>query len=169
MNRTWHKKQIKTNRTAFAILIVFAFALGAASLLRAQADGNDAEAPAVTHNTWTSGAPIPTPVYYAAAGVVKNEIYIVGGGVTYTTYTADVQIYNPVTNTWSAGVPFPTPIEAAASAVVSNVLYIFGGSSDGSTGTNAVWAFNAKTKTWSPKAAMPTARLGAVAVVDKNI
>jgi len=39
----------------------------------------EAQNPAVTHNTWTSGAPIPTPVAFAAAAVLKNEIYVVGG------------------------------------------------------------------------------------------
>jgi hypothetical protein len=150
---------------AFIALVLVGASLPAAG----QTELSPKESPEVTHNTWTSGAPMPTPVYYPAAGVLTEGIFIVGGGVTYTTYTSDVQIYNPVTNTWSAGVPFPTTVSAAASAVVKNVLYIFGGTPDGTTATNAVWAYNAKAKSWSAKATMPTARLGAVAVVDKNI
>src|ERR1700691_325267 len=88
--------------------------------VQAQTQPAEGEVPVVNHNTWTSGAPLPTPVYYPAAGVVKNEIYIVGGGVTYTEPTADVQIYNPATNMWSTGVPLPTPNLAAAAAVVKN-------------------------------------------------
>lgn len=149
-------------KTAFRLILASLLFAGVASLAKAQA-------PAVTHNTWTSGAPIPTPVYYSAAGVLTDGIYVVGGGVTYTTYTADVQIYSPVTNTWTGGVSFPTPIAGAASAVIKNVLYIFGGSTDGVSESNAVWAYNPKTKSWSAKAAMPTARTGAVAVVNKNI
>ena len=150
--------------------VFFALVFAGASLTAAgQADSVHKQFPEVTHNTWTSGAAMPTPVYNAAAGVLKDGIYVVGGGVTYTTFTSDVQVYNPVTNKWSAGVAFPTTIVEAASAVVKNVLYVFGGSTDGSDVTNAVWAYNPKTKTWSSKTAMPTARLGAVAVVDKNI
>ncbi|MGO8985384.1 MAG: Kelch repeat-containing protein [Terriglobales bacterium] len=136
----------------------------------AQDESVGKQVPAITHNTWKSGAAMPTPVYYPAAGVLENEIYIVGGGVTYTEPTADVQVYNPATNTWSTGVPLPNPIGAEAAAVVKNVLYIIGGSTDGgATATNAVWAYSPKTKTWSAKAAMPTARFGVVAVVDRNI
>ena len=147
-----------------------ALALAGASLPAAgQTDLTRKPDPEVTHNTWTSGAAMPTPVYYPAAGTLKDGIYVVGGGVTYTTYTSDVQVYNPVTNTWSAGISYPTPIGGAASAVVKNILYIFGGNTDGATETAAVWAYNPKTKSWSSKAAMPTVRSGAVAVVDKDI
>jgi len=153
---------------ALTMLTLFILTAGAAVPLHAQTDLSEKAAPAVTHNTWTIGLAIPTPVYYPAAGALKDGIYVVGG-VTYTTLTSDVQVYNPVTKTWSTGVAFPTPIAGAASAVVKNILYIFGGSTDGVTETNAVWAYNPKTETWSAKAAMPTVRSGAVAVVDKNI
>ena len=149
------------------LLALFIFTTGAARPLLAQNDPA-AQSPAINHNTWTSGAAMPTPVYYPAAGVLKNQIYIVGGGVTYTSYTADVQIYNPVTNTWSSGAPFPTLSIAAASAVVKNILYIIGGT-DGVTTSNALWAYSPTTKKWTEKAPMPTARSGAVAVVNKNI
>ncbi|MGA3093475.1 MAG: kelch repeat-containing protein [Terriglobales bacterium] len=62
-----------------------------------------AQTPAVTHNTWTSGVPLPTAVAAAASAVLKDEIYVVGGG-NGTEAVADVQIYNPATNAWSAGV-----------------------------------------------------------------
>src|ERR1700687_326135 len=157
------------NISACSVIAIFVLAfVVVATSLPASAQSEAAGAPTVNHNTWTSGAPMPTPVYYPATGVLKGQIYIVGGGVTYTTYTSDVQIYNPVTNTWSTSVPFPTVSIAATGAVVKNILYIFGGS-DGVTTSNAVWAFNPTTKTWSSKTPMPTARSGAVAVVVKNI
>jgi N-acetylneuraminic acid mutarotase len=129
-------------------------------------------APAVTHNTWTSGAATPIPVSSSTAAVIANNIYVVGGndaaGTTASGIVADVQIYNATTNAWSAGVPFPTGIEWPSSAVVKSVLYVFGGTTDGSTATNAVWAYSPKTKTWTGKAAMPTARWGSQAVVEKT-
>ena len=125
------------------------------------------EAPAVTHNTWTSGAPMPTPLAFSTAAVLKNEIYVVGGN-NGTGQVADVQIYNPVTNAWSTGVSYPTTIGSASSAVVKNILYVFGGTSDGMTPTNAVWAYNPKTKAWTAAAAMPTARWASEAVVEKT-
>lgn len=119
----------------------------------------------IVHDSWGSGAAMPTAVYHPATGVLNNQVYVVGG---YTTApTAVVQIYNPATNTWSAGVTLPTATSDAAAAVVNNVLYVIGDYTIAPT--KAVWAYDPKTKTWSGKTAMPTARNGAVAVVEKNI
>lgn len=130
-----------------------------------------AQVPPVVHNSWSSGAAVPTPVWApGGTAVLKGEIYVIGGwiGVSETTTIADTQIYNPATNSWTTGVPLPNPIADGAAAVVKNVLYLIGGTPDGSTESNAVWAFNPKTKTWSSKAAMPTARASMSAVIEKN-
>jgi hypothetical protein len=38
-----------------------------------------AQIPPVTHNTWTSGAPIPVGVFGPATAFLKGQIYLVGG------------------------------------------------------------------------------------------
>jgi N-acetylneuraminic acid mutarotase len=126
--------------------------------------------PAVTHNTWTSGTSIPTPVKFpAGTGVIKGKIYVVGGD-NGSVAIADTQIYDTATNTWTSGAAMPVATLDGGGAVVKNILYIFGGTPDGgATVSNAVWAYNPKTKAWTSKAAMPTARDSAVAVVEKNI
>ena len=151
-------------KTAFRLIMTTLLFVSAASLLEAQA-------PAVNHNTWTSGAAMPTGVFCSMAGVLSGEVYVVGGQDSSGTVVADTQIYNLKTNTWSAGVPLPAPVWCGATAVVENVLYIFGGYPTAGTGTttNAVWAYSPKTKTWTAKAAMPTARGSVGAVADKNI
>jgi N-acetylneuraminic acid mutarotase len=155
--------------SALTMLTLFILTAGAALPLQAQSESADKQAPAVIiHNTWKSGAPLPTPVASPAAAVLLSQIYVIGGG-NGTEAVAGVQIYNPVTNAWSTGVSYPTAISAASAAVVKNVLYVFGGTIDGSTPTNAVWAYNPKTKTWTAKAALPTARYYAAAVVESNI
>ena len=141
---------------------------GAAMSAHAQTGSAGEQAPAVTHNTWTSGAVLPTAVQSAASAVLKNEIYLVGGNDA-TEVVADVQIYNPATNTWSTGVPYPVIISGASAAVVKNVLYVFGGSQGEGLPTGAVYAFNPKTKTWTAMANMPTARWLTAAVVENNI
>ncbi len=128
----------------------------------------EAQIPAISHNTWTSGAPLPTPVSSAAAAVLANQIYVIAGG-TASESVADVQIYNPTTSTWSTGTSYPTAIAAVSAAVVKNVLYVFGGNTGGGTPSNAVWAYSPKTKTWTGRAAMPTARFSTTAVVESNI
>ena len=135
--------------------------------VQAQAAPAETEVPSVTHNTWASGAAMPTALAFSTAAVLKNEIYVVGGN-NGTANVADVQIYNPVANTWSTGSSYPTAMAFASAAVVKNVLYVFGGTGDGTTPTNAVWAYNPKTKTWTAAAAMPTARWGSEAVVEKT-
>lgn len=129
-----------------------------------------AQTPAVVHNTWTSGAAMPTATVAPVAAVLLGQIYVVGGGVDGA-IVADVNIYNPTTDSWSAGVPLPVPTANAAAAVVNNILYVIGGddSTNGSPPTKAVWAFNPTTKKWSSKAAMPTARNVEAAVVENKL
>ncbi|MFZ0685303.1 MAG: kelch repeat-containing protein [Terriglobales bacterium] len=149
-------------KTTFRLLLLPFLLIGAAALLQAQT-------PAVNHNTWTSGAAMPTPVVEpGGAAVLKNEIYVVGGMNSEGAIVADTQIYNPATNSWSTAAPLPTPTLDAAAAVVKNILYLIGGTTSGGT-TNAVWAYNPKTNTWSGKAAMPTVRDSIGAVVKSNI
>lgn len=129
-----------------------------------------AQTPPVIHNTWTSGAAMPTGMLAPQVAVLENEIYVVGG-FSSGAASADTQIYNPVTNVWSTGAPLPAAISNGGAAVVKNILYVIGGSPDsGPFSTNAVWAYSPKTKTWTAKADMPTPRydLGVV-VVNKII
>jgi len=84
-------------KTTFRLLLVSLLFVGTASQMKAQS-------PEVTHNTWTSGAPLPTPTAFATSALLENEIYVVGGNDGAENF-ADVQIYNPVANTWSTGVP----------------------------------------------------------------
>src|SRR5450755_3579597 len=112
-----------STRSIFTSVVLAMVLAGTGLPAAAQTDAaykTDKQVPAITHNTWTSGLAMPTPVYYPATGAITNDIYIVGGGVTGTTYTADTQIYNAATNTWSTGVPLPTPTIAGAGAVVKN-------------------------------------------------
>ena len=126
--------------------------------------------PAVTHNIWTSAAPMPIAVVGSVAGVLGGQIYVVGGG-SNGNVVADTQIYNPTTDTWRIGAPLPAPLGDAAVAVVNGILYVIGGA-DNSSGTavlNTVWAYNPRTGKWSSKATMPTARTVPVAVVENGI
>jgi len=129
-----------------------------------------AQTAAVTHNAWSTGAPMPTALVGSVAAVLEGQIYVLGG-FNGSAIVADTQVFDPATNVWSAGVPLPTPLGDASAAVVKNVLYIIGGtgSTSGSPTTNTVYAYSPKTKTWSTKAAMLTARDVAAAVVANNI
>jgi N-acetylneuraminic acid mutarotase len=127
-----------------------------------------AQQPEVTHNTWTSGAAMPTAAWTPAVAVLGKEIYLVGGVDSADSLIADVQIFAPATNTWTAGVALPTAISYASAAVVKNILYVMGGY-DGSGYSNAVWAYSTKTKSWASKATMPVAASDAGVAVYKDI
>lgn len=149
-------------KTTFLVAVVLLLSVGTASAAVAQK-------PAVSHNTWTSGAPMPRALLAPAAAVLGGRIFVVGGAVDWNvTGTTNTLIYNPALNTWSRGVSLPTPIMGAVAAVVNNVLYVFGGE-EKSVFTNAVWAFDPQTKTWSSKSPMPTAEGPGAVVVKNNI
>src|SRR5450631_3500768 len=126
---------------------------------------------AVSHDTWSSGAPMRRPVVAPSAAVLGNRIYVVGGFIDWNSGAGltDTQIYNPASSTWSRGVSLPSPLHDATAAVVNNILYVFGGMEGLSTFLNTVWAYDPQTKTWSSKSAMPTARGQGAAVVKNNI
>ena len=120
----------------------------------------------VVHNSWSSGAVLPTAVEFPAAGTIGAKIYVVGG-VTSTALVGTNQVYTPASNTWSTAAPIPTPVSGAASAVVGGLLYVIGGyTSTSGNFTGAVQVYNPTTNLWTTKTAMPTARGSAAAVVD---
>lgn len=118
------------------------------------------------HNSWSSGAAVPTARMGAFVGAIGTNVYVIGG-LTPGGFVDVNEIYNTVTNKWITGTPDPNPRWAGASAVVNGILYLIGGS-NGSY-VNLVEAFDPVTKTWSTKAPMPTIRQAASAAVDKNI
>ena len=155
---------------ALSILALFILTVGVVLPLQAQTESATTAAPAVIHNTWTSGAPMPTAVNWPAVGVISGKIYVVSGYTGGAPAVTDNQVYNPVTNTWGSAAPIPAATAQAATAVVKNILYLFGGSNNGGLPVfDTVWAYNPKTNSWASKAPMPTARCSAVAVVVNNI
>lgn len=120
--------------------------------------------PFTVHNSWRSGAPMPTAVQFPATGYIGGKIYVVGG-VSSAAVVADNQVYKPATGAWSTAAPIPTPVYGSASAVVKGILYVIGGYA-GSSATNVVQAYDATTNEWTTKAPMPTARGSAAAAID---
>jgi N-acetylneuraminic acid mutarotase len=100
-------------------------------------------------DSWNLGAPIPTPVYYAAAGatigvMAPKKIFVIGGttgeGGAFAGGTDLNQIYDPKYNNWSLGEPMAPflfgysgePILASrfgmCVAVLNDQIYVMGGS-----------------------------------------
>ena len=109
-------------------------------------------------NTWTTGAPMPTPREGALTGVIGTKIYVVGGANNSTVLNVN-EVYDTTTNTWTTAAPMPTARWNAASAVVNNILYAIGGGGNG-TQLNLVEAYDPASNTWVPKAPMPASDQG---------
>lgn len=116
-------------------------------------------------------SPMPTARSGAAAGVIDNVIYVVGGMNPAGAVLNTVEAYDPKTNVWSAKAPMPTARYHLRAAVVEGVLYAIGGSlSDQYPDSDIVEAYDPETDTWATVAPMPTARrLMAVGVVGGKI
>ncbi len=124
------------------------------------------------HDSWTSGAVMPTAVFGPATGAIGTKVYVVGGGTSSAVVNIN-QIYNTLTNKWTTGAAMPTARFVPASAVVNGILYVIGGCDSGcTTGVGAmsvVEAYNPATNTWTTKAPLPTATDSVTAVVEKGI
>jgi hypothetical protein len=61
------------------MLTLFLFTAETTVPLQAQTDPADAKVPAVMHNSWSSGAAMPTALKFAMTGVIGGKVYVVGG------------------------------------------------------------------------------------------
>jgi hypothetical protein len=115
---------------------------------------------------WGTKAPMPTPRYGFAVGVVNGILYAVGGH-NGTNHLNRVEAYDPGTNTWSVKTSMPTARSSLAVGVVNGILYAVGGTNSSGARLATVEAYDPSTDTWTAKASMPTGRywLGA-GVVD---
>jgi N-acetylneuraminic acid mutarotase len=119
-------------------------------------------------NSWSSGAPMLTPRFGPAFGVISGKVYVVGGATSSAIVTTN-EVYNPTTNTWATRAPMPTATFAPAAAAVNGILYVMGGSSNGSDQLSVVQAYNPSTNSWSMKSPMPIATSSMYAVAVKGV
>ncbi|MGH7260938.1 MAG: Kelch repeat-containing protein [Nitrospiraceae bacterium] len=112
-------------------------------------------------NAWTTRAPLPVGLHHAAAVVVGNRLYVIGG---YTQSflalwhpVATVYLYDPDKDAWTERSPMPTPRGALAVAESGGKLYAIGGY-DGSSNKAEVEVYDPAGDTWIAKAPLPTPR-----------
>jgi uncharacterized repeat protein (TIGR03803 family) len=85
----------------------------------------------VVHNSWSSGAAMPTAREGAATGVINGKVYVVGGA-TASAIVGSNEIYNPITkDAWTTLMPAKQAVINASPAVANSWLYCFGGANDG--------------------------------------
>jgi N-acetylneuraminic acid mutarotase len=99
-------------------------------------DTNEVYNPAT--NTWTTLAPIPTPVAGNSATVAYNGKIYVFGGWSAAGVSNQVQIYYPAANSWTMGTPMPTPRFYANAGVLNGQIVVYGGSAPCGYDTNGM-------------------------------
>jgi uncharacterized protein (TIGR03437 family) len=105
-----------------------------------------------TTNTWSTGAPMPTPRWIGASAVVNNTLYAIGGG--NNGQLSVVEAYDPATNTWSAKAPMPIVANSMKAAVLNNIIYVVGGYNAAGGRLTTTLSYNPATNTWSMPAPM---------------
>jgi uncharacterized repeat protein (TIGR03803 family) len=109
-------------------------------------------------NTWTTGAPDPTPRELGASAVVNGILYVIGGSTGGSNPLTLVEAYNPVSNTWTTKAPMPTARNSMPAVVDKNVIYVIGGY-DPNTQVfdDTVESYNTTTDTWTEEKPLPVA------------
>jgi N-acetylneuraminic acid mutarotase len=127
------------------------------------------------NDSWTTKAPIPTPVHWYASEVFDNKIYIIGGrdfslNIIYNL----TQIYDPKTDTWSYGASIPTNVSLGAAGATTGTMaptriYVIGGfTSFDYEAIHLNYIYDSEGDVWSMGTPMPTPRysLGVEVVND---
>ncbi|WP_322857561.1 Kelch repeat-containing protein [Mycobacterium shigaense] len=118
-------------------------------------------------NSWTPGAPIPTPRQMLAAASDGKLVYAVGG--TNGSDLPTVEAYDPAAKTWMSLPALPKARSDLGATIADGRLVILGGVSSGQVLKSAS-TYDLMTKTWTGLPDMATARHGmAVAVVQQSV
>jgi len=115
-----------------------------------------------SNNSWTTVAPIPTPVFAYASAALDNKIYIAGGerqAGEQSPFTNALQIYDVITNSWSTGKSLPVLTVQAVSGATIGVnapkrIYVIGGRLNGPI--DATQIYDPAIDEWTNGAAFPT-------------
>lgn len=119
-------------------------------------------------DSWSLGAPIPTPRQTLAAAADGKLVYAVGG-TNGNSDLATVEAYDPAVKTWTSLPALPQPRSALGVAIADGRLVAVGGVSSGQV-LKRVSSFDLMTKTWTDLPDMATARHSmAVAAVEKSV
>lgn len=119
-------------------------------------------------NTWTLGAPIPTPRQMLSAASDEKLVYAVGGTTGDSDLTT-VEAYDPAAKTWTTMPALPQSRSDLGVAIADGRLVAVGGVSGGQV-LKSVAVYDLMTRHWDGLPDMAMARHGmAVAAVEKSV
>jgi N-acetylneuraminic acid mutarotase len=127
---------------------------------------------------WERIADAPSARNSAAAAVIDDKIYVVGGrqmvrqadGRQRPVNVATLEVYDPATNRWETRAAMPQSQGGLAAAAHGGKLYVFGGEQFVPTSKvfADAWVYDPRADRWSALPPMPTPRHGHGAAVVGN-
>jgi len=131
----------------------------------ATATRTDMTEAALTSNTWTTRANMPSDRWFAAtatfpAGASAANLYVIGGSKSNDgalSPLGTVQVYNPATNTWVAKASIPHVVAGYGNngaQVINGLIYLPGGMRSWQ-GYGYLQVYNPAMNTWVDKAPLP--------------
>ncbi len=120
---------------------------------------------------WQSGPPLHTPRHGAAAVVLNNYIYVLGGATTNGTILNTVERYDPATDSWddTSVAAFDDPRLDASAVVFDNKIYLAGGLSSNYDILDDVEVYDPASNSWSSVEDMRSERRGHVLTLINNL
>ena len=108
--------------------------------------------------TWTTIAPLPTAVEFAAAVTDGTNIFVLGGALTGTgTPQTTLYRYNVAANTYTTLAPFTTGTWNHAAVYLNGKIYKFAGTGPATASTNVLEIYDIASNTWTVGAPYPLA------------
>jgi N-acetylneuraminic acid mutarotase len=124
-------------------------------------------------DTWVTLTSMPTARAGAAAAVIDDGIFVIGGRQSTSgpcsggPYMGTVEKYDVDTDTWSTVAPLPNPRSDLPAVAHGGKIFVFGGCTGTASApsvTNEVDMYDPQTNTWTTGlASMPTPRASLVA------
>lgn len=141
-----------------------------AAHISAHTDTSRGEALDVRSGHWERIPDAPSARNSAAAAVIDDKIYVVGGrrmvkqadGRQRPVNVATLEVYDPATKRWETRAAMPQAQGGLAAAAYDGKLYAFGGEQFVPTSKvfADAWVYDPRTDRWSELPAMPTPRHG---------
>ncbi|HEX2619847.1 MAG TPA: kelch repeat-containing protein, partial [Phototrophicaceae bacterium] len=124
----------------------------------------------------TATAPLPNARQHAAAAVLNNKIYYIGGQKGHDgslVPQSDVHAFDIATNTWTqvASLPQPRNHIGFSTFVLGGRIFVFGGQQNNGDAKSDVYVFDptaGATGAWSALNSLPSPRFSAAGGVIKN-
>ncbi len=133
------------------------------------------QAPDLNKGVWVKGPNLPSARQNAAAVVLANRIYVIGGFGPHDRQMDTTLVWEPEVvpgsprgeaehagariGVWTYAARIPEPVDNAGAAAVGSYIYVAGGRIENVV-TNKFWRYDAADDTWTELPSMPIPRFG---------